>query len=192
VDEIGQKITANLLPFFDAIGTIDQCLVLGLESRPDRDLDEFTLSDGKYRFDGFGKHFSPLVAAAIKAIEAEGHTARQLRYSSEVGIKKLAVRAGLGKWGKNSLVIHPKFGPWLRFVVLETDIRFDSPEHEQWYVSPTCAHCDLCIRACPVGLVGYYALGKPEACLAYLDLAHPASTRRCEICLLACPIGTPR
>ena len=190
--EIGKKILEIIGPLFDAVGAIDQYLILGLETRPNRDLDEFTLSDGKYRFDGFGKHFSPLVAAAIKAIEAEGHTSRQLRYGGEVGIKKLAIRAGLGKWGKNSLVIHPKFGPWLRFVVLETNIRFANPEHQPWYVSPTCADCDLCIRACPVGLVGHYTIGKPESCLAYLDLAHPASTRRCDACLSVCPVRTPR
>lgn len=192
MSEIGRKIIEIVGPTFDAVGAIDEFLVLGLVSRPDRDLDEFTIADGKYRFDGFRKHFSPPVAAAIKEIEALGHTARQLRYSNEVSIKKLAVRAGLGKWGKNSLVIHPKFGPWLRFVALQTDIRFDNPGHEPWSVSPACADCDLCVKACPVGVIGCYILSRQKDCLAYLDLAHPASTRRCELCLSACPIGTPR
>lgn len=192
MDDTGRKILEIVEPLFDAVGAIDRYLVLGLVTRPNRDLDEFTLSDGKYRFDGFWKHFSPPVLTAIKEIEALGCAIQQLKYRSEVNIKKLAVRAGLGKWGKNSLVIHPKFGPWLRFVALQTNIHFANPEHQPWYVSPTCANCDLCIKACPVGLIGYYVLKRQEDCLAYLDLAHPAGTRRCELCLLACPMKTPR
>lgn len=196
MSELARKIVESVRPLFDAVGGVNRFLVLGLETRPNRDLDEFTVSEGKYRFDGFRKHLSPLVLAAIKAIEANGRVAKQLRYSSEVSIKKLAVLAGLGVWGKSSLVIHPKFGPWLRFVVLDTGIRggvrFDNYGYKPCRVSPVCANCDLCVKACPAGIIQNFFLNKKEACLAYLDLEHPASTRRCELCLSACPLGTPR
>jgi len=44
-------------------------------------------------------------------------------YSSgkDLNLKSAAVKAGIGRWGKNSLVLHPVFGPWLRFAAVAVE-----------------------------------------------------------------------
>ncbi len=70
-------------------------------------------------------------------------------------LKIMAVRAGLGYYGKNSMVISPGLGSWISLsafmtdAVLEPDVSFDKD----------CGDCDKCIKACPAG-----ALSTPYSC----------------------------
>jgi Uncharacterized Fe-S protein len=59
----------------------------------------------------------------------------------------VAVKAGLGSWGKNHLLIHPKFGPRVVLGVILTNARFSRTERE----TPSfCEGCSLCVDACPL------------------------------------------
>jgi epoxyqueuosine reductase len=60
--------------------------------------------------------------------------------------KKAAVLAGLGTVGKNSLLIHPVFGPRVRLGTLFTDCPLASGCATA--TSP-CGDCDECVCACP-------------------------------------------
>ncbi len=70
-------------------------------------------------------------------------------------LKIMAVRAGIGYYGKNSMVINPGFGSWLSFSAFFTDaeLEIDQP------INKSCNDCDRCIRACPSG-----ALSSPYRC----------------------------
>lgn len=57
-----------------------------------------------------------------------------------------AVAAGLGTFGRNNLVLHPKFGTRVNFISIITDLVLQpSPKPAK----DVCLHCDLCVRNCP-------------------------------------------
>jgi epoxyqueuosine reductase QueG len=109
------------------------------------------------------------------------------------------VKAGIGKWGKNSLIIHEKFGPWLRFAAIEVNLvvspHASDIEPENLHVPhPGCKDCQRCLEACPVsGLLKSFRLTRKEKCLAFIQLEIPptispipSSLRRCDKCLTVC------
>jgi epoxyqueuosine reductase QueG len=60
-----------------------------------------------------------------------------------------AVAAGLGRFGRNTLLITPEFGPriWLGSII--TTAALDATPLEEG-LSPFCENCRQCIEACPV------------------------------------------
>ena len=174
---------------FDVVGSVGKFLILGLESRPGQDLDEFEIRNGSYVFPGFEKFFAPKISQIIEALKAAGFTASQQR-DSNTRIKLLAVRAGIGEWGKNSLVIHSKFGPRLRFAVIEASSNFPTISRDHLAICGHCSNCDECLHACPVAdLLHPFFLTDKEACLAYLNLDKPGVKSRCDKCQVVCPVG---
>lgn len=185
---------------FDVAGVVGSYLIVGLESRIDRDLDTFVWDEEKrkWRFPGFYRYFGPKVDSVIQRLKQRGVPAKQKRYG-DLNIKELAVRAGLGKWGKNSLIIHEKFGPWLRFVVIEVKMVISpcpvEPETDNLYAPYSeCENCYKCLKVCPVNnLLEPFKLTCKEKCLAYVQLEIPPTIspvpsplRRCDKCLAAC------
>lgn len=173
---------------FDAHAMVGSYLILGLETRPDRDIDEFTVKNGNYQFIGYQRHFTPKIKELVAAIRKAGFFAHQVRYS-EAQIKLLAVTGKIGEWGKNALVIHPRFGPRLRFVVLKTNIPFSSEMQDPKSLCISCANCQACLDICPTKALNPFKIPDKTKCLAYLDPNNPTNKRRCELCQSACPVG---
>jgi len=107
-----------------------------------------------------------------------------------LSLKHMAVHAGLGVLGYNSLLITPQYGPRVRLTALVTDANLqpDTVMNQNF-----CETCDgPCISLCPAG-----ALEKPNdqilyeinkfACSQYLG-----TRPTCGICLKVCPIGSQR
>lgn len=65
----------------------------------------------------------------------------------KIPAKMAAVRAGLGTYGKNAVVLTDKFGSWVMFETLITDAPLECEDHP--IETCTCDECDLCLRACP-------------------------------------------
>ena len=65
----------------------------------------------------------------------------------EVCWRRAAVRAGLGSYGENGLLVTPQFGSAIRLsgVVTSAELDPDSPQEHD-----TCDHCMRCVEACPV------------------------------------------
>lgn len=65
-----------------------------------------------------------------------------------ISLKHAAVYAGLGKIGKNSLLINNKFGNmlWLNSILVSKELQPDDIAQYQ----PCLPECSLCIDACPV------------------------------------------
>lgn len=137
--------------------------------------------------------------------EEHGLSAYPLPYHVEKGglfLKDAAVLAGLGIIGRNNLLLHPEWGPRIRFrsVLLEGELE-PTPIIENF--SP-CKTCDLrCHNACPqhAFVAGTYSRSRCQLQM-YTDEAHKVlgeasdttETSRwvikyCRACELACPIG---
>jgi epoxyqueuosine reductase len=196
-----ERILARARELFDAVGvavdpaTGDTILVLGLVSTPERDLDDFASDGVRTVLRGFARHAKPKQDELIAFIREQGYHAELvgvLGYPhGGLNLKHLAVAAGLGEQGKNTLVISPEFGPWLRFMSLKTDAplaatgtgRYEKEE------ASCCASCSRCVEACPVGILAPYRLEDTDRCLAAVSPDRPGGVAICEECVVVCPVG---
>ena len=71
-----------------------------------------------------------------------------------------AVKAGLGEYARNQLVITPEFGPRLRFSKIFTSLPLAHDGPRRAGVAEFCAICDRCAAACPAKALPF---GAPEA-----------------------------
>jgi epoxyqueuosine reductase len=110
-----------------------------------------------------------------------------------------AVRAGIVWWGKSSMVLDPRHGPWLLLgsVVTDADLPVGEP------MSRDCGTCDACVPACPTGAIVAPGVLDASLCLAHwlqMGGSIPAQLRTpmgnrvygCDDCLDACPPGFKR
>ena len=161
-------------------------LILGLETKPDRDLDAFQTDGKTYKFPGFHAHFTPKIETLMEKILHLGQTATPVN-CADFKLKQLAVMAGLGRWSKNSMVIHARFGLRLRFVALQVDFNFETTLHDKRATFTRCANCARCIHACPCNALVPFALPDKTKCQAYKDLTDSTKKTRCDLCVRACP-----
>lgn len=91
---------------------------------------------------------------------------RNLGYRAEASMNDtglaipLALRAGLGEYGRNGLLITPEFGPRLRLGKVYTDLPLVADRPRRFGVAEFCAQCDRCAAACPVKAIPF---GAPSA-----------------------------
>jgi epoxyqueuosine reductase QueG len=108
------------------------------------------------------------------------------RWRGAVSAKHSAVAAGLGRIGKNTLLVTPEFGNmvWLNAVLTDAALEPD----EMPTGSPCPEGCSLCIDHCPVK-----ALGGPEMkqgdCFAHAFHTNEGEefTFKCHTCRTVCP-----
>ena len=185
---------------FDVVGVSrlsggDSLLILGLESTPERNLDEFGHSGGSFQMYGFEKHVGPRLESLLDFIHGKGFSAEPVgRYGyplkGEINLKEEAIRAGLGKRGKSTVVLHPKYGPRLRFMAVRTDAPLEllvSPALTD-EENPVCKQCSICIDACPVNALEPYRMPDPSICLSNITpVTEDGRSVLCDICLHQCP-----
>lgn len=107
-----------------------------------------------------------------------------------------AVRAGVGWWGKNTMVLAPGRGPWMLLGSVVTDAVFEPTPP----MVRDCGTCSACLPACPTGALVAPGVLDSRRCIAFL-LQSPGSIPRelrsaigdriygCDDCLDACPPG---
>jgi epoxyqueuosine reductase len=105
-----------------------------------------------------------------------------------------AVRAGVGFYGKNTMLITRRFGSWVVLGTLVTDAELDRTPP----LDLDCGECRLCIDACPTGALDDPGTLDSSKCLSYWTQA-PASIPEeyraelgaqvygCDICQDVCP-----
>jgi len=108
------------------------------------------------------------------------------RFHGTVSAKHCAVAAGLGRIGKNTLLVTPEYG---NMVWLTTVLADASPEPDAVLPGSPCPEdCSICIDNCPV-----QALGDPEmnqaACRQYAFKTEPGEqfVFNCYKCRALCP-----
>ncbi len=145
--------------------------------------------------DFYGPLREPLEVVAGSLRDA-GFRAEVLVDDNRLVDRAAAVRAGVGWWGKNTMVLAPGQGPWMLLgsVVTDADIAVTSP------MTRDCGTCSACIPACPTGALvapGVLDARRCLAALAQLPGAIPEEFRDamgdrlygCDDCLDACPPG---
>ncbi len=109
--------------------------------------------------------------------------------------KMAAVRSGIGKYGKNSLIVTEDYGSCMMFVTLVTDAPL---EYEELDVHLSdCSNCERCMKACPTGAIQQPYRVKRELCITSwlwggfipVHLREKQENRLfgCGECVKACP-----
>lgn len=125
--------------------------------------------------------------------------ARGFSDSAPLMEKALAVKAGLGWFGKNTLLIHKKFGTFTLLSGLLTTLEIPLPEKILSMRQPRCGSCTRCLDACPTqALITPYRLDAVK-CLSYhliesktelpenIIEKNPGYAFGCDICQDVCP-----
>ena len=105
-----------------------------------------------------------------------------------------AVRAGVGFYGKNTMLITRKHGSWVVLGTLVTDVEVERSEP----LAVDCGSCTLCIDACPTGALDEPGTLDSTRCLSYWSQAPGAIPEEyradlgaqvygCDICQDVCP-----
>ncbi len=199
------EIIAYAGELFDAVGVAkdpasnDTILVLGMVTTPERDLDDFVSDSKKFIMRGFERYAKPKLDALLRFIRGQGFSAElvgRLGYPlhGKPNLKHLAVAAGLGRQGKNTLVINPRFGAWLRFMAVRTNapLRITGSGVYAKEENPDCMVCQRCVDACPVSVLEPYRLLDEERCLASISSERRGGLAICDKCVIVCPVGERR
>lgn len=189
---------------FDVVGVTGRedygtLLIVGLESTAERDLDDFGRTDDETHLFGFEKHMSPLLQKTISYIRDKGYAAETVgRHGypreGQLNLKELAIQSGIGKRGKHSVVLHDKYGARLRFAAIKIEGLVQPPAKpaRKESGSPSCSHCSICLKVCPVNILEPYRMTDAIECLSRVRVMKEAQRRLvpCDECLKVCPAGT--
>jgi epoxyqueuosine reductase QueG len=104
---------------------------------------------------------------------------------ADVSIKYAAYLAGMGNYGINHLLLLPKVGPRVRMTAVVTDAPLVPGRPSGDLVEPSCAHCLLCVKACPTGALHEDGKIEPKKCRDYMFTE--LGGLRCGLCVKVCP-----
>lgn len=149
---------------------------------------------------GLGYSHDALVVLAItQYIRNLGYNAIASMNDTAMAIP-LAIKAGLGEYGRNGLLITPKYGPRVRLGKIFTDMPLEHDTPIKFGVKEMCEECRACSTGCPVKAIPD---GPPsterfnqsnlkgvrkwtvdgEKCFSYWA----AQNSDCSICIRVCP-----
>jgi epoxyqueuosine reductase len=186
-------------------------IVLAQDYRPDGDDAAAHASQAIIARYARGRDYHRVLRARVlrllRWIEQQvGHilpAARACVDTSPVLERELARRAGLGWFGRNTMILHPRRGSYffLAVLLLELELDYDPP-----FNADHCGSCHACLDACPTdALLGRDENGAPvldaRRCISYLTIElrgpiprelRPLIGNRifgCDICQDVCPFN---
>jgi epoxyqueuosine reductase len=143
---------------------------------------------------------TPRLEAMARWLQAESGRALSQRVYVDTGAileRSHAHEAGLGFYGKNTMVIHPRRGSYFFLGELLTNLEFDT------YDAPgratLCGTCTRCLAACPTNAFPRPYVLDARRCISYLTIEHKGWIDRelrsrmgnwvfgCDVCQDVCP-----
>jgi len=111
-----------------------------------------------------------------------------------LSFKLAAYEAGLGVFGRPSIIITPEYGPRVNIGVVLTDAALESDKLMENF--RPCEHCSVCAKICPVSAIkpdlppptGF----KREKCVSFVDWVKEKTdgkVKLCGCCYDRCPAG---
>lgn len=139
-----------------------------------------------------------MLAAACEALEREfSHRFVPFVDNSPIREVDAALRAGMGVLGKNSLLIHPRYGSWVFLGTMVTDMALCYEETPK----KACIGCGACVRACPAQCIDGSGVDE-RRCLSAITQKKGELTPEeaalvkkggllwgCDICQEVCPMN---
>jgi epoxyqueuosine reductase len=146
-----------------------------------------------------GDHYLGLrvaLASISESLESSGARAVALSDDSRLVDRAAAVRAGIGWWGRSTMVLVPGTGPWVLLGSVVTDAPLDVDDA----MARSCGTCTACIPACPTGAILDGGVLDVRRCLSYhlqrpgmipVEMRAAVGDRLygCDDCLTSCPPG---
>jgi epoxyqueuosine reductase QueG len=129
-------------------------------------------------------------AIPVPADEPYRYWEPERRYGrGDLSHKHAAQAAGLGRLGKNSLLITPQFGNRVHLVSVVTDVDLAPDPILDW--DPCPEGCILCLRACPAGAISEEQKVEQALCRPMMmeQLLKGPVIESCRACRQACPAG---
>jgi len=77
----------------------------------------------------------------------------RLERAKQLHLKLLAVRSGLGRYGRNNLCYVEGMGSLLTLDAYFTNFHFDMDNWNEIKIMDTCGDCSICISQCPCGCI---------------------------------------
>jgi len=125
-------------------------------------------------------------------------SARGFSDSKPIMEKALAVKAGLGWFGKNTLLIHRRFGTFILLSGILTTLEIPIPTVPDLRL-PKCGSCTKCLDICPTGALSSPYILEASRCLSYhlieskgslpdeIKEKNPGYAFGCDLCQDVCP-----
>ncbi len=181
-------------------------VVVGLDYAQAHDL-QHLLEDptrGRIAAYAWGLDYHNLMSARLEQLAAWLQPASGRRAAGRVYVdtgalleRSHAQQAGLGFFGKNTMLIHPLRGSHFFLGLLLSSLEFD--EYDQPQQNVGCGSCTRCLTACPTDAFPRPFVLDARRCISYLTIEHHGWIERdlrpltgnwifgCDICQDVCP-----
>jgi len=77
----------------------------------------------------------------------------KVEFTNKLHMKLLAVRSGLGKYGRNNICYVDKWGSMINLFVYFTDFQFEEDHWTELKMMDQCEKCSICIKSCPTNAI---------------------------------------
>ena len=147
------------------------------------------------QYDGILRRIERLLG---ESLAPEGHRA----VLAKLPLKALAVRSGLGAYGRNNICYVPGMGSFLQLAACYTDLSCESDDWREPVMMEACENCSACVRKCPTRAIPTERfLLHAERCIVFhnerpanhpfpqwLDLSSHDCILGCMYCQRFCPV----